>query len=975
MLINNNMQQKNSLIVDYFNYHNDYSRKFGKKTVVLMVVGSFYEAYATDELGYDLGEVSRIINTVRTKRNSKDPSVNTKNPYMLGFPVASILDKLHILTENGFTVVVIEQTTPPPHPKREVTGIYTPGTNILSYTSDTSFVVSLYIKEEKQLKTASIIIVGLSACDITTGKTYICESYSTPEDELISLDETIRFLHTYRPKEIIIYSNTKKYSYEYIKSYIDFSCYNVKVIDSISQHYTKIEYQTELLKKVYPSHGMMHPIEYIGLEKHSYSIVSYIMLLEYICSINSNVLSKINIPEIFNTSPIMYIGNSATLQLNIFNNSSLDIGNKRIRCLLDIVDKTSTPLGRRYMHNKLNAPYYDTTTLQKIYDITDFLAKDKHYQVFEKLLCQLSDIEKIYRKMVLGVIRVDEFNNFAQSMNIIIQIMMELKQSPETLSYFTFSKKTKTMKKIINNIEQLFNVSQLKKYTIDKTVQIYNTGVHTDIDELYESMTTKMSFMEKLCEKLSSILGGNNLLTIKKNERAGYYFCATKKRAQQLQEKLKSISEVSVGKITISTSLFVFSYPTINNAKISVPDIETHSDDIISLQNQLNKLVHTYFLSDICNIVAKYGKSIKKIIKMIAELDYLTSNAKVSVLYSYSKPILDTDNCDYSYVDCKQLRHPIIERIIEHEYITHDLCIGKDDMKGMLLYGLNSSGKSSMMKALGISVIMAQAGMFVPAKKFIYSPYQSIFTRISGNDNLFKEQSSFSVEMIELKAIWKRSNKNTLIIGDEVCRGTEQVSGNAIVASTVIKLSQVNATFIFATHLHEIVKLQKIQDIKNVKSFHLLVYHDSKTDELIFDRQLKEGSGDEIYGVTVAKYIIQDDDFTKMTNEIKDELIGTQQHIVQQNTSKYNGHIYIDSCGVCGKKVKQIEGITTLDTHHINHQKDCVDGVVVGKEHIRKNAISNLVVICKECHNKVHEGKIDIDKYVITSSGKKLLHK
>jgi DNA mismatch repair protein MutS len=348
------------------------------------------------------------------------------------------------------------------------------------------------------------------------------------------------------------------------------------------------------------------------------------------------------------------------------------------------------------------------------------------------------------------------------------------------------------------------------------------------------------------------------------------------------------------------------------------------------------------------------------------------SNAKTSILYGYTRPIID--NQEYGYIECEQLRHPIIERLIDYEYVAHNVSLGKN-LKGLLLYGLNSSGKSSMMKALGISVIMAQCGMFVPAKKFVYSLYTSIFTRISGNDNIFKELSSFSVEMMELKAIWKRSNMKSLIIGDEVCRGTEQVSANSIVAATLIKLSQQKASFIFATHLHEIVKLPQIQTIKNIKAFHLSVSYDDKNDRLIFDRLLKEGSGEEIYGITVAKYIIQDDDFTSTANSIKDEILGMKDGIIQQKVSKYNTHIYVNKCSICGKQLQVKDDIVNLDTHHINHQKDCVDGFVNDKKYIKKNDKSNLIVLCKKCHNKIHNGEIIVDKYAASTSGKILKYK
>jgi DNA mismatch repair protein MutS len=277
------------------------------------------------------------------------------------------------------------------------------------------------------------------------------------------------------------------------------------------------------------------------------------------------------------------------------------------------------------------------------------------------------------------------------------------------------------------------------------------------------------------------------------------------------------------------------------------------------------------------------------------------------------------------------------------------------------------------MKALGISIIMAQAGMFVPAKSFIYSPYKSIMTRISGNDNLFKELSSFGVEMVELKAIWNRADLKTLVIGDEICRGTEHVSGNAIVATTILKLASVNATFIFATHLHDIIKLQRIKQLTTVKAFHITVEHDHVTDELIFDRQLKEGSGPEVYGITVAKYLIQNNEFIQTANEIKDELLGFKDQLQQTATSKYNNNVFVHECHVCHAKLKFVEGVSTLDTHHINHQKDCVDGFVLNKEHLKKNASANLVVLCKSCHSKVHNGSLQIEGYVLTSNGKKLV--
>jgi DNA mismatch repair protein MutS len=294
----------------------------------------------------------------------------------------------------------------------------------------------------------------------------------------------------------------------------------------------------------------------------------------------------------------------------------------------------------------------------------------------------------------------------------------------------------------------------------------------------------------------------------------------------------------------------------------------------------------------------------------------------------------------------------------------------------MLLYGLNSSGKSSLMKALGLSIIMAQSGMYVPAEEYNYSPYDAMFSRITGNDNLFKGLSSFALEMTELRAILKRTGPKTLVIGDEVCRGTEHTSGNALVSATIIKLSKTGSTFIFATHLHDIPKMKKIKELENVKSFHLTVDYDKENDTLIFDRILKPGSGPPVYGITVAKYLIHDNEFIKLAQEIKNDLLNIPNQLVDTKKSKYNSQVYMYECGICNKKFKcDLDHVGLFDTHHINFQKDCEDGFVKSKPHLPMNSKANLIVLCKECHHKVHHGELIIKGYIETSNGRKVDYK
>jgi DNA mismatch repair protein MutS len=208
------------------------------------------------------------------------------------------------------------------------------------------------------------------------------------------------------------------------------------------------------------------------------------------------------------------------------------------------------------------------------------------------------------------------------------------------------------------------------------------------------------------------------------------------------------------------------------------------------------------------------------------------------------------------------------------------------------------------------------------------------------------------------------------VIGDEVCRGTEQISANAIVATTVIHLSKCGANFIFATHLHDVANMERIKVLSNVKVFHLTVEYDKIKDTLVFDRKLKSGPGEPIYGITVAKYIINDSEFIKMAQEIKNEILDVPNKILNSKQSKYNAKVFVHECAVC-KKTSNGDEINTgmFDTHHIEHQENCKDGFSIDKPHLPMNNESNLVVLCKECHYKVHHDELQIFGYTDTING------
>ena len=369
--------------------------------------------------------------------------------------------------------------------------------------------------------------------------------------------------------------------------------------------------------------------------------------------------------------------------------------------------------------------------------------------------------------------------------------------------------------------------------------------------------------------------------------------------------------------------------------------------------------------------------------KFIAEIDVLQSNLLNVVEKGYVAPTIDMSH-SHSFVKAEKMRHPIIEHISKNsKYVPNDIVLGKDDIDGMLLFGVNAVGKSSLMKSIGINIIMAQAGMYVAASQFTYKPYKYLFTRIRNNDNIYAGLSSFEVEMKEFKVILKYANEDSIILGDELCSGTETQDATALVAAGVANLAKRKSSFLFATHLHFLADMSYIKEIKNVKLFHLLVERDvNDPTKLVYTRTLQPGNGPKSYGILVCETMDLDRDFILKAKEIRESMnskntrtdtIHTPHTHQNSNTSKYNINKIISLCEIC--KVSK-----ACDVHHINQQCDANENNIINDtEHgiFNKNKLWNLVSLCKECHQSIHSvpARISIEGYITTSSGIELKYK
>jgi DNA mismatch repair protein MutS len=389
---------------------------------------------------------------------------------------------------------------------------------------------------------------------------------------------------------------------------------------------------------------------------------------------------------------------------------------------------------------------------------------------------------------------------------------------------------------------------------------------------------------------------------------------------------------------SISDSQISHLCSTINHLKISMKDTITN--------------VYHLFLKKIEDFQFK----LESISNFITLLDVIYTKATIAKKYNYCKPEI-VDEYPKSFLEMNDLRHCLIEHIQQNEiYVTNNITLGKGEKDGILLYGTNAVGKTSFIRAIGIAVIMAQAGLYVPCSKMVFKPYKYIFTRILGNDNIFKGLSTFAVEMSELRTILRLSDMNSLILGDELCSGTENSSAISIFVTGIQWLIRNKCSFIFATHLHEIVHYDEINEMKNVSLKHMAVVYDREKDVLVYDRKLRDGSGDNMYGLEVCKSLNLPDEFLKSAYNIRIKYNPCEGSILSKKTSHFNSQKIINMCEQC--KINPAK-----EVHHLQYQKDASsNGIILndtqeGSMIFHKNKLANLMSLCESCHDKIHKTK------------------
>ena len=906
MDINKLLNSKKLLTEIYFEIQKYYDEKY-PNAVVLMEVGTFFETYEANGIG-KAREIANVLNIQLTKKNKSIPQIDVKNPLMAGFPNHALdryLEKL--INENKYTIILIKQKGIPPNVKRYLSEIISPGVN-LEYSKETeNYVTSIIIEKYNAYH------IGFANIDLNTGKSFVYENYSTKEDKTFALDELFRLLQTYKSNEIIL--TLKNVDCDEVVSYLELEGKNI----IINKTRMKIEYQNELFKRVYNIKTLLSPIEIMNLEKYPLITESLAILLEFIISHNTALAKKLVLPQIIEDEKFVYLGNNPIKQLEIDK-------------VLKLIDETKTPMGRRLIKERLFNPIFDEDELNKRYKAVEFMLNN--YKKFENFLKNIYDVEKLNRKIKLQKLHPFEISFLLSSLKAGREIYIKLKKKPTKLEAFIYY------------LEKLFDLNKINVKSEDIKESFFKEGIDKELDEIIKEKEYYVNELMKIKNKIESF--NDVKVEMKMLDKEGYYLTLTKNRFNIIKEQfLDTFLEIDNTKVFFKD--FKIKYLT-NSVKINGNIIEEISEKIISLDSKIVNITVKLFIKKLKDIEKEFP-FLDEFSEEIAKIDVAISSAKVAKKRNYFRPHFSENRV------FKNIRHPLIEINQENGiYVPNDVDFSEYD--GMLLYGINSSGKSSLMKSVGIGVFLAQSGFFVPGE-FDFKPFRGIFTRIDAKDNLTKGLSTFAVEMLELKNIFSRANKNSLVLGDEIAHGTETLSALSIVAAAVIKLAKKRINFVFATHLHKLMDLDEIKSLSNVVAKHLEVHFDGE--KLIYDRKLKNGSGSSVYGLEFAKSIYMDENFLKTAEEIRKKLSKDYNDIelfVKKKRSRYNKNLFISTCAICGEVVD--------DVHHINEKEKAKEGFI---GHIPVNHKYNLIPLCKKHHKMAHEGKLIIKGFVTTSRG------
>lgn len=817
------MTEYTPMMQHYLKTHEEY-----KDCILFYRLGDFYEMFFDDAK-----VVSKELELTLT---GKSCGAEERAP-MCGIPYHAAETYLTRLVKKGYKVAICEQVEDPKLAKgmvkREVTRVVTPGTTLnaqaLDETKNNYIMCIAYIGDH----------YGISSADITTGDYYVTEV----DSERKLLDE----VNKYQPTEIIC-------NEAFYISGIDIDDMKNRmgiVIYSLDAWYFSDETAQMTLK----DHFKVRDLEGLGLADYDSGVVAAGALLKYLYETQKTTLSNLVAIHPYTTGKFMIIDSSTRRNLELV--ETLREKQKR-GSLLWVLDKTRTAMGARTLRSFVEQPLIERTEIEERYDaIDEFNTNAITREEIREYLNPVYDLERLITRVTYQTANPRDLIAFRNSIHMLppIKTLMSDFQSP-------------LLKRLYEQLDTLDELYELIERSITEEPPltfhdggILKEGYNEEVDRLRKAKTDGKSWLADLEAKEREKTGIKNL-KIKYNKVFGYYL-----------EVTNSFKDMVPDYFTRKQTLA-------NAERFITPELKELEDVILGAEDKLIVLEYELF-REVRQKVADEVVRIQKTAKAVAQIDVFASLATVAEQNNYCRPKLN----EKGLIDIKDGRHPVVERMIQNEmFVANDTYLDNGSNRVSIITGPNMAGKSTYMRQSALIVLMAQIGSFVPAKSAKIGIVDRIFTRVGASDDLASGQSTFMVEMSEVANILRNATSNSLLILDEIGRGTSTFDGLSIAWAVVEHISNprlLGAKTLFATHYHELTELEgKLNSVNNY-----CIAVKEKGDDIVFLRKIVKGGADKSYGIQVAKLAGVPDNVIERAKEIVEELSNNDITEIVQNIS------------------------------------------------------------------------------------------
>ena len=783
--------------------------------VLLFRVGDFYETF-----GQDAVRTSQILGIVLTKRNN-----GSSHTELAGFPHHSLNSYLPKLVRAGLRVAICDQLEDPKMTKgivkRGVTELVTPGVTFneqILTTKENNFLLSIHREKEKY---------GMALVDISTGEFLVSEGNS---------DKLMHIIHTFSPSEIIYQRKTELPN---------------RIKDKNSFALEDWAYQYPFAYEKLTNHFKTKSLKGYGIEEFPLAITAAGAIFAYLVEDTHHALIQ-------HITKIQNIPQDDYLMMDGFTLRNLEIihsNHSEGKSLLDIIDRTTTPMGGRLLRRRMILPLKSVNEINRRLSLIEFFNKEENlkYNIYE-LLKTISDLDRLLGKLAAERISPKELGNFRNSLISIEKIKELLLPYPDVLTWIT---PLHSHKELIDYLQSHLN--EELPVSINKG-NVIKEGVSEELDKLRNLLYSGKSYLDEMCQRESERTGISSL-KIDFNNVFGYYIEVRNTHKDKVPEN------------------WIRKQTLVNAERYITEELKEYESQILGAEEKIAQLEHLLY-KKIEEQVLVHIDTIQNNSKIIAEIDCAVGLSELAIAENYTKPIINEDFT----INIKEGRHPVIEKSLPlgEKYIPNDIFLDRESQQIMMVTGPNMSGKSAVLRQTAIICLLAQIGSFVPAKHAEIGVLDRIFTRVGASDNISAGESTFMVEMNESANILNNITERSLILLDEIGRGTSTYDGISIAWAIAEYLHQhpTQPKTLFATHYHELNEMQN--SFSRIKNYHIAIQENKNN--VIFLRKLVAGGSEHSFGIYVAKLAGMP---TKVVNRAK-EILKTLENSRSQDQNTEN---------------------------------------------------------------------------------------